>query len=325
MISVVVPTFDRPDGLKRAVRSLFEQTHAEAGFELIVVDNTPDATASGAIAELQSECPGKITMIALYEPAPGVANARNAAMAAVKTDLVAFLDDDQSAPNTWLASLVQNHHNFPAAVTFGPVHTILPEGQRRHQTYFEEFFAREPDLETGYIAESFGSGNALVDFSRIHGGAPWFDPAMNELGGEDDLLFGRARKSKGRFAWTNEAPVWEHPLASRVTLRYTLRRAFSYGQAPIILARRQGRGRLSLILYWMLVGAGKTVFHGVQWFGLSLIRHPGRAFQLDRAIRGLAKVFWGVDFRFYGAAALNTKAAKPAPMDATSNLAEQAG
>lgn len=322
MISVVIPTFNRPDGLKAAVRSLFAQTYVQQGFRLIIVDNTPLATASDAIADLARECPANITLLAFHEPAPGVANARNTAMANVETDLVAFLDDDQTAPPEWLENLLTNYERFPAAVTFGPVQTALPEGQRRHQDYFEQFFAREPDLAPGYITEAFGSGNALVDFSQIDGGAPWFDTDMNEIGGEDDLLFARVRRSKGKFAWASEAPVWEHPLPERVALRYTLRRAFAYGQAPITFARRGPRARIDLIVLWMLVGAGKTVFHGVQWLGLSLIRHPGRAFQLDRAVRGIAKLFWWVDLKFYGAAALKAKQTKPAPSSAQVDAAE---
>lgn len=324
MISVVVPTFNRPDGLQAAVRSLFRQSYATQGFRLVIVDNTPQATASEAIAQLVSECPENIALVAVHEPAPGVANARNTAMSLVETDLVAFLDDDQTAPPNWLENLLSNYEQFPAAVTFGPVQTELPDHQKRHAAYFAQFFAREPGFASGYISDSFGSGNALVDFSQIDGGAPWFDTDMNEIGGEDDLLFVRASRSGGKFAWAAAAPVREHPLPERVSLSYTLRRAFSYGQAPITLARRGPRLRISLIAFWMVIGIGKTAFHGIQWLGLSLIRHPARAFQLDRAVRGIAKVFWWIDFRFYGAAALKAGKAKPAPSAAQVDAIEPA-
>lgn len=309
MISVVVPTFNRPDGLKRAVTSVFRQTLATEGFDLIIVDNAPDASAAEAIEELRRACPETINFIALHEPAAGVANARNCAMRAVKTDLVAFLDDDQSAPKTWLEALLTSYRQFPAVVTFGPVRTTLPNGQRRHQRYFEDFFAREPGFESGFIEATFGCGNALVDFSKVPGHAPWFDTAMNESGGEDDVLFVRIRDAFGRFAWAAEAPVWEHPPVKRVTLTYTLKRAFSYGQAPITLAQRKTRFPILAIVYWMLIGAGKTIWHGGLWLLLSLVRHPNRAFQLDKAVRGIGKLFWWIDLRFYGVAALKAKPA----------------
>lgn len=318
MITVIVPTFNRPDSLKRAVTSLFKQTITPSGFALIIVDNTPDASAALAIEGLRAICPPTIDLIALHEPAAGVANARNLAMSAVKTDLVAFLDDDQSAPIDWLERLLDNYRLFPAAVTFGPVNTALPNGQRRHQRYFCDFFARQPDFKSGYIEASFGCGNALIDCSKIPGSAPWFDTAMNESGGEDDILFSRVRAAYGQFAWAQSAPVLEHPPIERVTLSYTLKRAFSYGQAPITLARRDENKSVGVVIFWMLIGAAKVVWHGVQWLGLSLIRHPGRAFQLDRMVRGLGKLAWWIDLRFYGAAALPKKTAKSesrAPQD----------
>lgn len=305
MISVIVPTFDRPDGLKRAVTSLFQQTWVREGFDLIIVDNTPEATATEAIAELRATCPSGVNLIVLHEPAAGVANARNHAMSAVKTDLIAFLDDDQSAPETWLEALRESYRHLPAAVTFGPVLTELPNHQARHKAYFEAFFARDPGLKRGYIEQTFGIGNALVDFSQVPGGPPWFDTAMNESGGEDDVLFERIRQVGGAFAWAADAPVWEHPPKERMTLRYTLKRAFSYGQAPITLARRTARNAIAVTAFWMLIGVGKLGLHGSAWLALSLIRHPSRAFELDKAIRGLGKVLWWIDLRFYGAAALD--------------------
>jgi glycosyltransferase involved in cell wall biosynthesis len=304
-LTVVVPTFNRPDGLTKAVLSLFAQRYVKTGFTLIIVDNAPDNSALQAIETLRKVCPQTITLIALHEPNAGVANARNKAMGAVATDLVAFLDDDQSAPDDWLERILENHARFPAPVTFGPVVTALPETQKRHRAYFSSFFAREPDLKSGYTERSFGCGNALIDFSMIPDKGPWFDVLMNEIGGEDDMLFERIRDSGGQFAWAANAPVLEYPLPSRISLSYTLRRAFSYGQGPVTLARLATPQRRLDMLKWMAIGAGKAVWHGFQWFALSLIRHPNRAFQLDKAVRGASKVLWFIDFRFYGQAAVD--------------------
>lgn len=307
-LSVIVPTFNRPDGLRAAILSLFAQTHArDIGFTLIIVDNAPDASASDTIEGLRADCPGTIDFVALHEPNAGVANARNTAMSAVKTDLVAFLDDDQTAPDDWLEKLLDNYAAYPASVTFGPVKTALPETQTRHRAYFENFFARLPDIETGYTTRSFGCGNALMDFSRIPGPAPWFDTAMNEIGGEDDMLFERVRATKGNFAWAGDAFVYEHPPLKRIKLHYTLKRAFGYGQGPVTLARMANPPRRLGVIKWMCVGAVKAAYYGLQWIGLSLIRYPKRAFALDKAIRGAAKVFWFVDYQFYGTAMLEKK------------------
>ena len=306
MIDVIVPTFNRPTELERAVHSLFDQTIAAEGFRIIIVDNTPEQTAKLAIKALRAACPVSIELCVLHEPSPGVANARNKAMEHVKTELIAFLDDDQTAPNDWLASLIRAHEKYPAAIVFGPVWTRLPDETIANAAYFKQFFARDPGLPTGFIDESFGCGNALIERSKIPGALPWFNTKMNETGGEDDLLFDRVRLAGGTFAWAAEAPVWEHPPLSRVRLGYTLRRAFSFGQGPITVARQPGNRRPLHIAAWMAIGATKAVWHLGAWVALSAIRHPSRAAQLDRAVRGIAKVFWWIEFRLYGQSALQT-------------------
>ncbi|MEM1086200.1 MAG: glycosyltransferase family 2 protein [Pseudomonadota bacterium] len=304
-VTVVIPTFDRPDGLTKAVLSVYAQSlAAKAGFALVIVDNHPDGTGEAAIDQLRQLCPSSIAFSAVHEPRAGVANARNAAMMRVETDLVAFLDDDMTAPKDWLERLLEAHEAYPAPVIFGPVVTALPADVKRHRAYFEAFFARDPGHAKGYIGESYGCGNALIDFSKVPGKAPWFDETMNEIGGEDDRLFETIRAVGGQFAWASDAPVNEHPLRKRLTLNYTLRRAFSYGQGPVTMARLAEPQRPLDMLKWMLIGLGKAFIHGAAWVALSLIRHPKRAFQLDEAVRGLAKPLWFVDFQFYGASQL---------------------
>ncbi len=59
-----------------------------------------------------------------------------------------------------------------------------------------------------------------------------FSAERNEIGGEDDLLFQAMEARGARFAWAPGAFVWETPEPSRVTLAYTLKRAFAYGAGP---------------------------------------------------------------------------------------------
>lgn len=304
MIDVIVPTFDRPLELKRAIRSLYAQSVGSNGFRIIIVDNTPDANAASAVADLKRSCPSHIELCVLHEPSPGVANARNKAIQHLQYDLIAFLDDDQTAPKDWLSKLIKTHSEYPAAVLFGPVLACLPNDTVENAAYFRRFFSRDPDLSTGFITESFGSGNALIDVTKVPGSLPWFNIKMNETGGEDDLLFERIRLAGERFGWAANAPVWEHPPESRVRLSYTLKRAFSFGQGPITIARQPGRCRPDKIAIWMVIGLVKSILHFLGWGALCMIRHPMRAGQLDLAVRGIAKVFWWIEFRFYGQSTL---------------------
>ena len=304
-LTVVVPTFNRPGRLLLAVRSVFAQTLGMNNrFAVVIVDNSPNASAAEVIETLQAECPNNVTLTALNEPKPGVANARNAAMAAVETDLVVFLDDDQTAPADWLERLLSTYKEFPATVVFGAVVAALPDEIIRHRKYLSYFFGRQPENSRGYIREYYGTGNALVDFSRVPGGLPYFDPSMNESGGEDDVLFARIRRCGGKFAWSSGNHVYEHPVRSRLSLSYTMRRAFAYGRAPVNMARLASRRKYLRVISWMGIGGAKAIWHTVKWIGLVVIGNKNHAFELDLAVRGIGKILWFVEMSFYGEAAL---------------------
>jgi len=302
-VSVVVPTYHRPDGLEQAIKSIFKQTIIEQGLDIIIVDNDPAASAADAIDRLKSICPETVTIRADHEPRAGVANARNKAMGLLRTDLVAFLDDDQTAAPDWLEKLLINAERYGTTVSFGPLTTVLPDETMKHHAYFAEFFGRHPGHSNGPIDEFYGICNSLIDFSRIEPLDPWFDEATNETGGEDDMLFHHILTTGGTFSWQSDANVYEHPEARRVNLSYTLRRAVAYGQGPVTLARKSKPPRFDKVIGWMAVGGAKALYHGTIALGMFVIRHPRRAYHYDRTVRGLAKIFWFVGMRFYGAAA----------------------
>jgi len=302
-VSVVIPTFRRPGGLFRAAQSVLAQINAPA-FEIVIIDNDPEGTAKETAQKIADLAPATIPVRYVHEPRAGVANARNRAVDEVSAPLIAFLDDDQSAPEHWLASLTAAHTGHPAAVTFGPVETVLPDGITAHRAYFERFFARELDAPTGLIDHYYGCGNALLDMTRMPDSRPLFDAEMNETGGEDDVLFGQLERAGERFGWASGASVYEHVPAARATLGYTLKRAMAYGQGPCTMARKSVPKRWDKVAFWMLVGAYKALVNGLVYAVQFILRAPGRAASLDRAVRGLGKVFWWVDFHFYGAPAL---------------------
>ena len=319
-LTVVIPTFRRPDGLERAAESILKQTGL-SDFGLLIVDNDPAGSAEKTTQRLAAGAPPHIRVRYVHEPKAGVANARNAAIEHVETDLVAFLDDDQSAPETWLAELLSFHSDYPMPVTFGPVITVLPQDVRHHRAYLEDFFARQRNAPTGLIDDYYGCGNALLNLSRIPNKRPLFDTGTNETGGEDDLLFQSLLNAGHQFGWCTQAPVFEHVPEERARLGYTLRRAFAYGQGPVTLARKAVPRKYAHMAMWMLIGTGKAILN-IGLFALNWIaRRPRRAVYLDRAMRGLGKVAWWINLKFYGAATLAEPAQATSPdLDAKTSL-----
>jgi succinoglycan biosynthesis protein ExoM len=299
-VSIVIPTQRRPEGLAVAMASALRQAGADpSSLELVIADNDQVPSAQAAVEAMGRAAP--LPVVYVHEPAPGVANVRNRALSVARGALVAFLDDDQEAPEGWLADLLRVRRAADADVVFGPVHARAPDGVVTHRAYFERFFSRLDDSAEGAIAHFHGCGNSLIRRGALPSEQP-FSVERNTIGGEDDLLFGDMRAAGKRFAWAPKAWVWEDPVPSRLTLKYTLARAFGYGQGPTEHCWSSTPRDMVGVVKWMLVGLAQTALFGpvalVKW----ALRRPDRAQALDRAARGLGKTFWWGPFRlnFYG-------------------------
>jgi glycosyltransferase involved in cell wall biosynthesis len=96
-VSVVIPTFARPELVKRAVRSALAQTVAD--IEVVVVIDGPDAATLGGLAEIADD---RLRVISLTESG-GAQRARNAGIAEAQAPWTAMLDDDDEWMPTKLA------------------------------------------------------------------------------------------------------------------------------------------------------------------------------------------------------------------------------
>jgi cellulose synthase/poly-beta-1,6-N-acetylglucosamine synthase-like glycosyltransferase len=296
-VSIIIPTQRRPVGLAVAVGSALAQSGVDpASVELIVADNDATPSAQAFVQGLVSIAPFPVSY--LHVPEPGVANVRNAALAKARGEWIAFLDDDQEAPAGWLAALLKAQSDFDADVVFGPVLARAPQAAPALRAYLERFFSRPGPHPAGLLDIYYGCGDSLIRRSAM-GDQP-FAAERNQIGGEDDLLFGRMQVAGVRFAWAPDAWVHEDPAPQRQTLGYALARAFAYGQGPSAHCAVQG-DQLG-VARWMAIGVGQAVVYGAQAGLLWLIRSPRWPGVLDRAARGLGKTCWFGPFKiaFYG-------------------------
>ena len=91
-VTVVVPTRDRPELLRRTLRAIVEQDYPGPITTIVVYDNDqPDPS----LAHAEGDRPVRVVTNTLT---PGLAGARNTGVLGADTELVAFCDDD----DTWL-------------------------------------------------------------------------------------------------------------------------------------------------------------------------------------------------------------------------------
>jgi len=322
-ISIVIPTQRRPESLLRAARSALRQAGVEASrLELVIADNDQIPSARALAEQLAGEA--AFPVIYVHEPRAGVANVRNAALGRASGELIAFLDDDEEAPAGWLAALLEAQVRFDADVVFGPVRARAPASVVKHRAYLEQFFSRLGSPDAGLIVEPFGCGDSLVRRAALPDWNRPFSEIRNRTGGEDDLLFAGMKARGARFAWAPDAYVFEDPAPDRLSLRYTMLRAFCYGHGPTITcASATPPDRLG-VARWMAIGVAQFGVYGLLTLFQWLTRSPDRAFSLDKAARGIGKTLWWGRFRisFYGlpAAATSTVAdgpSRPRPLSDT--------
>lgn len=231
-LSVLICTANRPAWLHALLRSIADDPTRPADLQLVVVDNSRDASA----ALLASDWPFPITHLHLAEPS--IASARNLALAAAATDLALLLDDDQLVPPDFFAALARAWLGRPAWAS-GLRLGVLPAPEPDADPRF--FAAPATRLPIGHpvTRREFATNGLLLTrpaFAAL-GMAP-FDPYFGLTGGEDTEFFVRLSRLGFRFAFRPDVTVIERIAAPRATLWHLLRTGFRTGMTDAMIARR---------------------------------------------------------------------------------------
>jgi GT2 family glycosyltransferase len=186
-ITVVVCTRERPGALARCLDSLFAQQYPS--FRILVVDNAP---VTEATAEVVHSAARRGPVEYLREPKAGLSFARNAAVAATRGEIVAWIDDDETADPHWLAEVARALITHPEADVVSGV--IVPaELETRAQLWFEQFGGHSKGR--GFRPDTFGPHTAHLQ-SPLYPLPPFgtganmtFRPGvMERIGGWDNAL-----------------------------------------------------------------------------------------------------------------------------------------
>lgn len=299
-LSIIIPTYKRPDALARALASVETESLNGMEIEIVVADNDPKASAKAFMAEKIPASDADIVYI--HVPEPGVSNARNSALKVARGRYILFLDDDMEATAPWAQSMMDAALKYDAALVFGPVNAVMPDAEDPFLDHMRPLFSRESRGEDGLIERGVGTGNCFIDREKAALPSPVFDTSLNQTGGEDDALFRKLEAQGIRIAWTNAAITLEHVPADRATLKYVWRRNFAFGQTPTHEAAGKGLSGLPRVLLWMCIGSAQTLLHGLQFGVTKLANRPKSVFYLGRMAQGFGKIFWADRWapKFYG-------------------------
>jgi glycosyltransferase involved in cell wall biosynthesis len=181
-ISAVICTYNRYDVLPQAIQSCLSQTLDASAFEIIVVDNSPDAESARSFGQ-RYEAVGNLHY--LIADTPGLSNARNIALARSRAEIIAYLDDDAIASETWLVEIIEAFELYgEAAVAAGG--RILPSWQAERPDWM-------PEQKLGYLSVvDWGGRTRVISASEwIAGANIAFRRAPLQAVGGFDVTLGR--------------------------------------------------------------------------------------------------------------------------------------
>jgi succinoglycan biosynthesis protein ExoM len=267
-ISLCIATYRRPERLAALLDDLVKQQHLPS--EVVVVDNDASGSAR-AVVERRREMGAPFPIHYAIQSVKNISLTRNRTVELAKGDWIAFIDDDERAPEAWLRQLAETVIRYAADGALGPVVPIVPldaPAWIRHGSFYD--WAR---MKTGTVIpfNKLRFGNVLLRGALLRDSPAPFDPNYGLTGGEDGDLLGRLVQQGARIVWCDEAIVHEPVEAARLSLRWLLLRALRGGQD---FARHKLTGR-----FGHLTSAGRA------WLFL-------RALMQSLIAAGMALLFW---------------------------------
>jgi glycosyltransferase involved in cell wall biosynthesis len=231
VVSVVIPTRGRAEYLEVALDSLARQDLAEP-YEVIVVDDgttdrTPEVVAAAGARSVRHE--ERRTLNA----------ARNSGAAAAGADLLAFTDDDVSAPAGWLRELVDGARRHPGAEAFGgPIRARLegsaPRGCGREPPPLTTLDLGPGDREARRVwGANMAVRRAAID--RVGG----FDESITRPHGDEEEWLERLRAAGGRVVYLAGAGLDHRRAGDDLRLHRLARAAYVRGRAARASDRRR--------------------------------------------------------------------------------------
>ena len=155
-ISVLVPSYQRPDFLARCLASLAQQRRPAD--EIFVVVRPTDHGTQAMVETQRALFPaGQLHQIEVTEP--GIVAAENRGLAAATGDIVALIDDDAEAPEDWLERIAAHYADPKVAAAGGPCVPVV-DGVPRFQP------TQAPCLEKTWYGSHIGNDETIPEGLR---------------------------------------------------------------------------------------------------------------------------------------------------------------
>jgi len=230
-VCICICTYRRPDILKRLLDALKDQkTEGRFTYSILVVDNDLRESARTIAQEFASA--SNMFVQYLVEARQNIALARNKAAANAKGEYLAFIDDDEIPPPSWLLTLFCARERFNADGALGPVKPQFDNAPP--EWIIDGRFYERRSYPTGFVIDGpkGRTGNVLLKKRVFNYPEPPFRPEF--ITGEDQDFFRRMIEKGHVFIWCDEAVAYEVIPPVRWSRRFMLKRALLRGEIALL-------------------------------------------------------------------------------------------
>lgn len=140
IVSVIIPTYNRCEDLKRCLDSVMRQTFND--FEIIVIDN---GSTDGTISLLQ-----KYPVKVIKDDTKNLPHLFNTACRGAAGNIIAFINDDAEAVPFWLENIVKTFSDFEDAGAVGG-----PTVSMRKQEIFSLYESGKRSMLLGFVVRMY--------------------------------------------------------------------------------------------------------------------------------------------------------------------------
>lgn len=227
-VSLVIPVYNDPDGVRTTLESLLDQSVPRTEYEVIVVDNgSSDRTRT--VVERFVDRFGNVRM-EVESDLQGSYAARNRGIRAARGSVLAFVDADMSVDPDWLRQAVTVMESAGAEYLACAVH-VYPPGESESLV---GKYNRLTDLQVGRFVRRmrFAPTCSLFVKKSLLEEVGHFDPRFRSSG---DLEFGHRVDDAGRTLYYAPEILMYHP--ARTSLHALLGKSFRIGRGKMELHR----------------------------------------------------------------------------------------
>jgi len=285
-IVICIPTFKRPEMLKKLVLSILDcniDTSLISSRNIVIVDNDAEMSAEATVAVLkENEAKGEEINYSCF-PAKGLANVRNELLRiglSLNPDFIVFVDDDEYVTADWLNELVGTIESNKGDMAMGPVNSVVGE----HVSPSISCWLDRADYFNNARLNFIRTGNLIIRVTSLLERNIWFDPRFNKTGGEDSFFGLQMIKKGAQIFWASKAVVCETVPDDRANLRWLFARYYNgANKFAFILKIERNRvkiaKKIAVSLLYIIAG----------FFGLLLVPFP-----IKKRYKGLLKFSEGL-------------------------------